>query len=61
MADSKVLSFRVPTPQAAVVAKAARIRNLPPAEFIRRAVMRQVHAALLDDAVQEAGDARRLS
>lgn len=59
MESTKMLSFRVPTGQAAVVERAAKIRNTTPADFIRRAVMRQVRAALLDNAVQEAADSGR--
>jgi hypothetical protein len=60
MADStKVFSFRVPKGHASVVERAAEIRNATPADFIRRAVMRQVRTALMDNAVQEAGAAER--
>lgn len=46
----RVLSFRLPDGQAALVDRLAERKGIPPAEYMRRAVLRQVRAALLADA-----------
>ena len=57
--SSKVFSFRVAAAHAPAVERAAQVRGLTPADFIRRAVMKQVRIALMEQAASEAPTRRR--
>lgn len=53
MADTKVLSFRVPKSMAGAVERAAELQGTTPCEFMRRAILRVTSSTLLKHASEE--------
>lgn len=52
--QTEVLCFRLPAGQAALLKREAQRKSIPPAEYMRRAVVRQLRRTALADAAQSA-------
>lgn len=53
---TRVLCFRLPECQAALVDREAARKGISPAEYMRRAVVRRLQSATLADAAAQAGE-----